>query len=75
MLTPAPRTMKREVPAGTVNGSNVTFTVSRISSFLALFNNGILLTSGNDYTLAGLTITFLTGAIPQSGDTLSALLS
>ena len=33
-----------------------------------IFINGILQTNGNDYTISGLAVTFLTGAIPQTGD-------
>jgi hypothetical protein len=74
MLTPVAQRLTREVPSGTVNGLNATFTLSRIPGLLLLYNNGLLLTSGNDYTLSGLTITFLTGAIPQSGDSLNAII-
>jgi len=64
-----------EVPAGTMNGTNATFTLANIpnpSTSLALFRNGLLLTQGGDYTLASNAITFQTGAIPQSNDVLAA---
>jgi hypothetical protein len=62
-----------ETPSGTVNGSNVTFTLANAPSpaaSLQLFVNGLLQESGsgNDYTLSSATITFLTGAIPVTGD-------
>jgi hypothetical protein len=37
-----------------------------------LFRNGLYLTPNFDYTLSGSTITFVPGAIPQPGDTLTA---
>ena len=66
------KVVTRETPSGTVNGSNDTFTLAAtpVSGTESVFVNGILQDSGagNDYTISGLTITFLTGAIPQSGD-------
>lgn len=69
-----------EVPAGTVNGSNNTFTVNGGGSIyvgtLRLYKNGIRQTpgSGNDYTVTEGTgtIVFEAGNIPQTGDTLLA---
>jgi len=64
-----------EVPSGTLDGSNASFTLANIpnpASSLALFRNGLLLTQGGDYTLSANTITFQTGAIPQPSDLLSA---
>lgn len=62
----------REVPTGTVNGSNVTFSLSQtpVSGKEQVFVNGVLqnVGTGNDYTISTNTITFLSGAIPQSGD-------
>jgi hypothetical protein len=64
-----------EVPAGTVNGSNTTFelagTPNPVSS-VTLFNNGILLLRGVDYTLSGSIITFINGVVPYTGDLLQA---
>lgn len=64
----------REVPAGTINGTNATFTlVSAPSSGKEMvFVNGILMNVGasNDYTISTNTITFNSGAIPQTNDTL-----
>jgi hypothetical protein len=65
-----------EIPSGTINGSNATFTVAYSpspSSNLMLFKNGLLQLAGagNDFTLSGATITFLSGNLPQTGDNLS----
>jgi len=66
------KVVTRETPTGTVNGSNVTFTLAAtpVSGTEQVFVNGVLQDSGsgNDYTISSATITFLTGAIPQSGD-------
>ena len=63
-----------EVPGGAVNGSNPTFTLAHApqAGALMLFKNGMLqrVGSGNDYTIASLTITFETGNIPQADDVL-----
>lgn len=63
-----------EVPSGTINGSNDTFTVANTPSpagSLMFFKNGQLMTAeGVDYTLSAATVTFVTGAIPQTGDQL-----
>lgn len=63
-----------EVPGGTINGSNPTFTVAHapVSNSLQLFKNGVLLVAGTGYTLSSLTITFQSGYIPQSGDSIVA---
>jgi len=62
----------REVPTGTVNGSNATFTLANTptAGTEEVFVNGILMNvgSGNDYTISSGTITFLSGSIPQTGD-------
>jgi hypothetical protein len=64
----------RETPSGTINGSNVTFTLANtpVSGSEMVFQNGILLVSGaaKDYTISGGTITFVTA--PATGDTLMA---
>jgi hypothetical protein len=62
-----------ETPAGLVNGTNTTFTLANVpnpSTSLALYRNGLRMQTGGDYSLSGSTITFLTGQLPQSGDTL-----
>lgn len=61
-----------ETPGGTVDGSNANFTLanSPTAGTERVFVNGIRMRSGagNDYTISGTTITFLTGAIPVTGD-------
>lgn len=63
-----------ETPSGAVNGANVTFTVANsptAGSFM-LFQNGMKLRGGgNDFTLSGTTITFVTA--PSNGDFLEAV--
>ena len=71
-----------EVPVGTINGTNLTFTVSTASSTLVgLWRNGSLLKgsglfpSSYDYVYSTGTITFLEDSTPQSGDVLVAWIS
>jgi hypothetical protein len=50
-----------EIPVGTVNGVNVTFTLNNApnpASSLQLYKNGLLLKATVDYTLSSLTITY-----------------
>lgn len=62
-------TLTSETPVGTINGSNTVFTVSNTP--VQVFLNGALQTGGGvDYTLAGLTITFVNA--PVSGSVLSS---
>jgi len=65
-----------EAPTGLVNGTNPTFTLlnTPIVGSVCLFRNGQRLNVGvgNDYTIAGATITMLTGMIPATGDILLA---
>lgn len=60
----------RETPSGSVNGSNVTFTLTNtpVSSSEMVFLNGVLQDpgAGNDYTISTTTITYLTA--PITGD-------
>lgn len=62
----------RESPTGTIDGSNTIFTLAAtpVAGTEHVYVNGILQNSGtgNDYTISGATITFLAGAIPQTGD-------
>jgi hypothetical protein len=64
--------VKRETPTGSINGSNVTFTLANtpVSGTEEVFLNGILQDAGagNDYTISGGTITMLSA--PVSGDKL-----
>jgi hypothetical protein len=65
-----------ETPAGTVNGSNLVFTLAAAPNpalSLKLSKNGLLLAQSVDYTLSGSTITFVNAsAAPQAGDVLVA---
>jgi len=64
-----------EVPAGTINGVNTTFTLANTpnpSTSLAVYRNGLLMAAGTDYTLSGQSIQFLTGSTPVTGDSLLA---
>lgn len=62
----------REVPSGSINGSNVTFTLANTPTAGSeeVFLNGILqdVGAGNDYTISGGTITYL--AAPLTGEKL-----
>jgi hypothetical protein len=62
-------------PAGIVDGSNTSFTLSAVpdpEASLAVYRNGVLQKTGQDYTATGSTIQFVTAAAPQPGDTLLA---
>ncbi len=64
-----------ETPAGTVNGSNAIFQLSKTpapATSLHLFRNGILQRQGVDFTLNANAITFLPASLPQTGDLLEA---
>jgi len=64
-----------EIPSGTLNGTNATFALSQAptpATSLSLYRNGLVQTAGVDYNLSGATITFVTGAIPQTNDVLLA---
>lgn len=60
----------KETPSGSVNGSNVTFTLANtpVSGSEHVHLNGLLQEqgSGNDYTISGATITYLSA--PLTGD-------
>jgi hypothetical protein len=73
--TTLPNFTDGEVPAGTANGANVSFTLSvppSPSSSLYLYRNGVLQKAGQDYMISGNSIQFLTPSTPQTGDTLLA---
>jgi hypothetical protein len=64
----------QETPTGAINGVNAVFTLSQTpspSSSLAVYRNGLRMTSGVDYTLSGMVVTFATGLVPQTSDTLA----
>jgi hypothetical protein len=63
----------QQAPTGAINGVNAVFTLAQTPSptaSLAVYRNGLLLTAGLDYTLSGAVITFMTGLVPQTSDTL-----
>lgn len=63
----------QETPSGAINGVNAAFTLSQTpnpSTSVAVYRNGLRLSSGIDYTLSGAVITFVTGLVPQTSDTL-----
>jgi hypothetical protein len=63
-----------ETPGGSMNGTNVTFTLASAPNppaSLRLYRNGLLLAPGGDYTLNGSAITIISTP-PGSGDTLTA---
>jgi hypothetical protein len=64
-----------ETPAGTLDGTNTVFALNQAptpAGSLELYRNGLVQTSGVDYTIAGSQITFLSGAVPVTGDLLQA---
>lgn len=60
----------KEVPSGSINGSNVTYTLANTPTAGSehIYLNGVLQESGagNDYTISGATITYLTA--PLTGE-------
>lgn len=74
-VTPAATLSGWETPSGTINGTNAAFTLahtpnSNYAGATTVIKNGLVLALGGDFTLSARTITFVTGAIPQSGDRL-----
>ncbi|SPE43321.1 conserved hypothetical protein [Candidatus Sulfopaludibacter sp. SbA3] len=70
-----PSFVDSEAATGIVDGSNTAFGLSAApdpSSSLAVYRNGVLQTSGQDFTLTGTTVQFAAAATPQPGDTLLA---
>lgn len=67
-------TPKGEIPSGTVNGVNATFTLTAtpLSGSLLLQVNGQVQLPTTAYALSGSTITFQAGFIPETGDLLYA---
>ena len=61
-----------EAPAGAINGVNNAFTLNYLpySDTVKLYQNGIRLTAGMDFTLSGQSLTLLTA--PTAGDSLLA---
>lgn len=72
-LTPISMTYG-EIPGGTIDGNNTTFTLATApnpAASLQIFRNGISQTPSTDYTLSGSTITF--AVAPAAGDILAAM--
>jgi hypothetical protein len=64
-----------ETPSGTINGSNVTFTLAFVPSpatSVQLYLNGLQMDQGVDYTITGSTVSFVSASVPQTGDVLLA---
>jgi hypothetical protein len=62
-----------EVPTGTLDGVNATFTLANTPSpvsSVALYRNGLLMKQAGDFTVSGNAISFISGAIPQPSDSL-----
>jgi hypothetical protein len=71
----APSFMDGDSPAGIVDGSNTSFTLSAVpdpTTSLAVYRNGVLQKTGQDYTFTGTTLQFVAASAPQPGDTLLA---
>lgn len=72
----SPTFVDNEIPSGTIDGVNSTFTLVQIpnpaASLLLELNGQVQLAGGVDYTLTSQTITFVGGAVPGSGDQLRA---
>ena len=68
-----------EIPSGTINGTNTTFTLAHtpVAGTLMLFLNGVLVMQNADYSLSGNTVTFSTATgfygAPKPGDTVISL--
>lgn len=61
--------MLAQIPSGTVDGVNAVFTLAQDSDGM-LFVDRVCQIEGVDYTRNGVTLTFNTGAIPQTGSTI-----
>ena len=73
VLNLARRRIENEIPAGLVNGSNVTFTLAnapRNTSALKLYRNGARQAYDTHYTLSTLTITMVSA--PNTGNIILA---
>jgi hypothetical protein len=71
----APSFVDGDSPAGIVDGANAAFTLTSTpspASSLAVYRNGLLQKIAQDYTFSNRTVTFITSALPQPGDTLLA---
>jgi hypothetical protein len=62
-----------QIPSGELNGTNATFTIASgtvVLPTVSVYDNGLRLMNGVDYTLTASSIQFLPGAIPQGTDLL-----
>jgi hypothetical protein len=59
-----------QIVSGAIDGSNVTFTLNTLPSFLFLFCNGAFLVPNVGYTISGTKITL--ARAPEVGDVLYA---
>ena len=59
-----------ETPSGAVNGSNAAYVLAFMpaTGSVHVYRNGLRMKVATDYTIAGATITFQSGSIPQAGD-------
>jgi lysophospholipase L1-like esterase len=65
----------KETPFGTINGTNVMFTLVSTPTppaSLSVYRNGIFQTAGTDFVLSGNSIQFAASSTPQPGDQLTA---
>ncbi|MDZ4802839.1 MAG: hypothetical protein SGI92_32160 [Bryobacteraceae bacterium] len=72
---PSPSIVEGEVPSGTLNGVNLSFSLAGApipASSLQLHRNGMLQKQGIDYYMTASAITFFPLSVPQSGDLLLA---
>ena len=71
----APLFVDHVTPSGAVDGINAVFTLSSTPNppqSLILTRNGLVQKSGTDFALSGASITFVSAAIPRTGDLLLA---
>ncbi len=71
----SPSIVEGEIPAGTMDGLNLTFTLQNApvpAASLQVFRNGLLQKQGIDYYVATKTITFLPTSVPGPGDLVQA---
>jgi hypothetical protein len=70
LLTTDTRIIEGEVPSGSINSSNVTYTLANtpIAGSVKVYWNGMKMRVGVGYTISGATITMTTA--PETGDTL-----
>lgn len=70
LQTEATRLVDFEIPAGTVDGTNLTFTLLHApnpASSLKILKNGIVMKMDDDYVLTGDVITFNSMSVPRPG--------